>query len=201
MSKENIKIGKLIVLADYITEPPARDAIHVAIAPVTAGEDLKPGTHVGFYNSNLKTVVSKEDNWVEAIGIVDPFLKEPVKKDEHFYMFLYPGTITNLRHHWSHPAFTVENEREENEYNELNRKVSEEWLRKYAVEAKPYDHPELAIKQFFKDLENPAQIAVYFHGKDSVDEDFRDGSELLKHISIYLGRKVTSEDVNYSCSC
>ena len=39
------------------------------------------------------------------VGIVDPFLKEPVEPGERFYIFLFPNTVTGLRHVWTHPAF------------------------------------------------------------------------------------------------
>ena len=79
-----------------------RDAIHVAVAPVEAGEDLLPGTHVGVVGGVCSA--SAEDK----IGIVDPFLAKSVKSGESFWLFLYPNTITSLRHVWTHPAFVVE---------------------------------------------------------------------------------------------
>src|SRR4029077_11817181 len=81
-----------------------RDAIHIAVAPVTAAVRLAPGQHVGLV---------REDNveWVglcdHAIGVVDPFLAEAVEPGQRFWLFLYPGTITGLRHVWTHPAFTA----------------------------------------------------------------------------------------------
>ena len=76
-----------------------RDAVHVAIAPVTAAESLAPGDHVGF----LGQQVGKTSD--ELIGIVDPFLPRPVASGERFWLVLYPNTITDMRHVWSHPAF------------------------------------------------------------------------------------------------
>ena len=61
-----------------------RDAIHVAIAPMEAFRELVPGERL-------------------KLGIVDPFLTEPVKAGEWFYLFLYPNTVTGMRHHWEHP--------------------------------------------------------------------------------------------------
>jgi hypothetical protein len=77
-----------------------RDAIHMAIAPVVAGERLSPGDEIGF----IGEAVGRTQ---KSIGIVDPFLAGPVFKGERFFMLLHPGTITSLRHEWEHPAFAV----------------------------------------------------------------------------------------------
>lgn len=86
-------IGKLIKGTAH------RDAVHVAVAPCTAGEELEPGDHVGIDENGTAV------NWKKRIGIVDPFLVEPVNKGERFWVFLYPGTALNLRHEWDHPDF------------------------------------------------------------------------------------------------
>lgn len=81
-----------------------RDAIHVAIAPVVANEMLRPGEAVGFIEDGNTSLVGRKVDGL--IGIVDPYLKEPVLKNDSFWLFLYPNTVTGMRHHWSHPAFT-----------------------------------------------------------------------------------------------
>ncbi len=88
-------IGKLIEGADA-----RRDAIHVAVAPVEAAEELGPGRHVALRAG--KAVHATGD---DGIGIVDPFLRAPVLPGQRFWLFLYPNTITSLRHVWTHPAF------------------------------------------------------------------------------------------------
>lgn len=81
-----------------------RDAIHIAVAPVTAAVRLMPGQHVGLVEAQSAELVGP---CAANIGIVDPFLPEPVEPGQRFWLFLYPGTITGLRHVWTHPAFAA----------------------------------------------------------------------------------------------
>jgi hypothetical protein len=94
---DKVKIGQIL----NENEGVERDAIHVAIAPVIAGCNLNPGDHVGFLG---EVVIRKAET---LIGIVDPFLMTKVREGEMFYLFLYPNTVTGMRHHWSHPAFEI----------------------------------------------------------------------------------------------
>jgi hypothetical protein len=93
------KLGKLITDGDR-----RRDAIHLAVAPVTAAHALAPGQHVGLVRPDSTEFVGNCDR---PIGIIDPFLEEPVEEGQRCWMFLYPGTITSLRHAWTHPAFAA----------------------------------------------------------------------------------------------
>lgn len=89
------QLGKLIKDSENI-----HDAIHVAIRSVFASEDLNPADHVGLIDIQH---AGKTD---DPIGIVDPYLTEPVKKGQKFLLCVYPNTITDMRHSWSHPALT-----------------------------------------------------------------------------------------------
>ena len=73
-----------------------RDAIHIAVAPMVARVRLAPGQHVDATGSPVGTM----------IGIVDPFLSDTVMPGQRVFIFLYPNTITGLRHEWTHPAFS-----------------------------------------------------------------------------------------------
>lgn len=87
-----------------ITTPQSRDAIHIAVIPAVAATNLKPGAHVGVRDwtrsaGQTEPVVGKCD---KPLGIVDPYLKSPLKRGERFWLHLYPYTIQSLRHHWIH---------------------------------------------------------------------------------------------------
>lgn len=87
-----------VQLGNLAPESAKRDAVHVAVVPVVAGEDLKPGTHVALCEHGEARKSAK------AIGVVDPFVEPMIRKGERFYLCLYPRTVVGLRHHYLHPA-------------------------------------------------------------------------------------------------
>jgi hypothetical protein len=90
-----------------IPENSGRDAIHLAVEPVIAGQLLMAGDRCKIVDGVAVARVMTSDNDDDATGIVDPFLHRPahVNKGEKFWFVVLPRTITSLRHVWSHPAF------------------------------------------------------------------------------------------------
>ena len=92
-------------MSDFLGKPPqadqGRDAIHVPIIPLVAGEKLKPGQHIALSTKDSGVAFSVGNK----IGIVDPFLTNEVPKDEKFWCCLYPGSIKSIAHYWTHPNF------------------------------------------------------------------------------------------------
>lgn len=91
-----------------------RDCVHVAVAPVVAGERLLPGWRVRLEDNKaylaretIKTDTGDVEPVDEVVGIVDPFLPLPkyIRKGQRFWLFLLPGSVTSIRHLWTHPAF------------------------------------------------------------------------------------------------
>lgn len=90
-------------LGQLVGETRSRDAVHVAIIPVVSDQELAPGQHIAFDKGidKVKSVPA-----CDGVGIVDPFLTGKVERGQRFYMCMYPGTTTSLRHVWTHPAIT-----------------------------------------------------------------------------------------------
>ena len=74
--KNSPTIGKLIDKTE------CRDAIHIAIAPMIAGDDLKPGEHVGLVTNDKASPYIEE-----KIGIADSFLTKSVTEGQRFWLF------------------------------------------------------------------------------------------------------------------
>lgn len=111
---KNDQLGKLA------EDDAARDAIHIAIAPVIASTFLHPAQPVGLLPSG-----EAAPHMPNPVGIVDPFLREVVEPGKRFWLCLNPNTITSLRHDWAHPAFS---EVLQNREKEIARKVIEDFI-------------------------------------------------------------------------
>ncbi len=92
------KLGELITEAGAQNQ---RDAVHIAVVPVMAMQQLSPGDHVGVSPDGKAAHAAYSPH----VGIVDPFLRGTVRPEQTFWLCLYQGQVTTLRHEWTHPAF------------------------------------------------------------------------------------------------
>lgn len=167
-----------------------RDAIHIAVAPVKASQKLSPGQHIGFVESDNETVGTVATH----IGIVDPYLKVDVEVGQHFYMFLYPRTITSLHHNWTHPAFDGPPPAPAQPVN-MQQRRSEEWLREFA------NRYDIGFEEL---VDNCVSGEGCHFGNDIDYADFGANSELWMHIEIYSGTRLSVEHrlgTHFSCAC
>ncbi len=189
----DVKIGQLI------TGDAQRDAIHVAIAPVVAGETLLAGQHVRIDGAGkcyrcVEGTAAKECFHIKTIGIVDPYLTVRVLPGERFYLFLYPNTVTSLRHEWTHPAFGPESE-----------EAARERLQAFAVSLRRGQRDEerdadWVISTLRDTLKGDSYVGDYddqaaFNGQSDA---------LWNDYEIVTGDRVPREkreDVYFSCNC
>jgi len=174
-------------LGKIITTEQQRDAIHIAIAPITVAHDMAPGTHVGLDSNGHAT-----NRVEESIGVIDPFLESHALKGERCWLFLYPGTIKSLRHEWTHPAFT-----QEAPFNP-SKAVSEEWMRKWAMAhmsgyyggpKNEYDALAAAIR-----AGREHHVGPYEDARDYINDEW------WNHWEIITGEK-GDRDEYFSCGC
>jgi hypothetical protein len=103
MTKRSVSTDALETLGTIIGPDEKRDAIHLAVLPVVAGQS---GLVAGESINVIDGLAFAAD--AESFGIVDPFLTETVREGQRFWMVLRPRLVTSLRHVWSHPAFPEE---------------------------------------------------------------------------------------------
>lgn len=183
-------IGKILTEGE-------RDAIHIAVLPAIAHIELSPGSNIGFKNG--------ETCYDNLIGIVDPFLTKGVRAGEMFYIFLYPNSITSLRHLWTHPDIL------DSVPTEQSKGESEAWLRNWIENADcpDYDTVMAALQELplpdnedvhysIQDYEDGPTL--FFHNTDAHSDI---PSEFWRHFEIVTGKKVPIDErvVGFSCSC
>lgn len=176
-----------IQLGQLISGPAVRDAVHIAIAPVIAGQDLKPGEHVQLIIKG-ENIVIKGDS---PIGIVDPLLKKKVKVGQEFYLWMYPNTITSLRHDWTHPDFLPKTPKEDSEIA-----VAKAWIESFAIDNDSY------YDEIMEAAENYLRYNDYLSDGGRF-EGCRVTDEFWDHYSIIVGYKVDENNRGsfFSCSC
>lgn len=190
--KGDIGIGHLIYQERH------RDAIHIAVAPVVAAEDLKAGQHVAI--NDFGKAVGMDPFPGFTVGIVDPFLMVPVKAGDVFYVFLYPGTIESLRHEWEHPAF----KKVAPIKTDPDKAASEKWLRDYARrflhQLVDMHGEDAAYQTLLEDMKNGT---ITYHGVDMHSRgELVDPDELKHHTEVVLGIKIDYDKFEYfSCTC
>ena len=185
-------------LGQIITTEQQKDAVHIAVAPVTAGLRLHPGDHVTVGADGVAYYAEK------TIGVVDPFCLETIQKGQQFWLFLYPGTITGLRHEWSHPAF------EQKQANSASEPVSgvkaaksesERWMRVWAVKHMGEDYYDRDGPVDEDVAYGRAIEAGHSHsiGSNESARDYID-DEWWNHWEAITGQKGDRESY-FSCAC
>ena len=183
MTPESLGIGQLV------TEDRGRDAVHFAVIPVVARAEMHPGTPAG-----VEAGEAFPTHHHRAIGIVDPFLADSVRRGQRFWLFLKPGTITGMRHHWEHPAFPDEPSRVTESPAEVT--ASREWLEAFAYRI-GHDYQTL-LDGACGYLANSANgIVGDWHIEGEYDPEFWD------HFENVTGRRVreSARGNFFICSC
>lgn len=199
-----------------------RDAIHLGVEPVEAGEDIRKNSHIGI-GSDGKAYAASHD--IKPLGIVDPFLSHGPKKGERFWLVVYPRQITSLRHVWEHPDFPEEIQKQEpkeeeyklspeDEHNTLvllgePRAVAYEWIKKYAESfGETYDGRSINAEDLIaygKDYYEDSERGVWpdYLSKGGLLEGQSTSDEFWVQLGIYLGKELDSEHTGnfFSCSC
>jgi hypothetical protein len=183
-AKDHVQLGQLI------TGEAHRDCIHIAVAPMVAQENLNPGDDVDAHG--VFATGSRE----RAVGVVDPFLKSTVKKGQQFYCLLYPGTITRLRHEWSHPAFKDEGMPQ---VVEKDRAAAIAWMAKWAKRHSHADDEDsygrITLARAI-DFGHDMSVGECEDARDDIDQEWWDNWETI------TGERAGEKRSGYfSCSC
>ena len=172
---ESFGLGKIIPKDAVLP----RDSIHIAIAPVVAAHQLARGQRVSLIRDGAGISGSKP-----PVGIVDPFLDvDTVQKGERFWLYLFPGSITSLTHHWTHPAFIDQDDE------------SVRWVRQFAESVdRTYDSIMEGAEDFLKHGD-------YMRGGAEFEGTFDD--TFWKHYQVITGKHVPVEKQHgfFTCAC
>jgi hypothetical protein len=173
-----------------IIEDGGRDAIHLAVEPVEAAEDLLAGQHIGLVEGKATT------NAINKVGIVDPFISGTIPKGKKFWLVVYPRQITSLRHVWTHPDFEAPKEIITNE------NPSWTWIKSFADRIR--QHPESLMSAADRWVEGEGKgwgDEYTYDNSESYKEHWDEFKEFWIHYEIVRGTAPKSKDCFFTCSC
>lgn len=179
-----------------------RDAIHLAVEPVIAGERLNPGEHIFLRDGKAYGNTGATNN-PPLLGIVDPFLEDKVNAGQPFWLVIYPRKITSLRHVWSHPALADEVAAD---VAGPDKAASEDWLRNWCNSNDAPDYETLMDGLLGKmpEDEDYGYVGVRHEGDYLIsigsDAHCDIPSEFWTHVEIVTGQKF-EHATHFSCSC
>jgi hypothetical protein len=212
-TKHAVTTDALDTLGTIIGPDEKRDAIHLAVEPVYAAEDLQPGAHVKFDRDGDAMAADPES----GVGIVDPFLTTIVSAGEWFWLVVYPRQITTLRHVWEHPSFPPSKETnleggviKEWQPTIVAKVAAETWLKEYAegvgidfamlINAATGNHVANGVADDDYVYTEHYGDSLHFGGQDAYGEIAPQFWEML---SVYTGVEYRASDnpSHFSCSC
>lgn len=199
--KRKVSTDALETLGTIIDDKEKRDAIHLAVIPMVAQQNLQPGDHVD--SSGCRCLPYGQS----AIGIVDPFLKKRpdeingfgVKSGEHFWLIIYPRQIHSLRHVWTHPSFP-ESIPDEDIDNPVEK--SKKWLKEYINEINRTDGCPVKIN--YNELLEAANEWIYSRIQFDFEINTPDfHKDFWHHYEIATGKKVDEFHKKdfFNCCC
>ncbi len=163
-----------------------RDAIHIAVICVVAGEDLLVGQDV----SVEKSIAFGRSGSGGDIGVVDPFLELNLDKGDQFWLFLYPNTVTSMQHHWEHPSFNPQAIPPSGNYGDpegVSKRFLEALCATYGVRWSDFEYAYVEGE------------GIHMGENDSAN-DMKDDPDFLWHFQNVFG-KPPHEDGYFSCAC
>jgi hypothetical protein len=190
-----VKLGRILT-----DDKGTKDAIHIAVIPLIAGEDLRSGEKIKLKFNSENIALSADYDEQNAFGIVDPFLINEdryVEKGQRFYGLLFPGTVTGMRHEWQHPIF-----------NAPKKEICEHeaWIRNFCDEWN-FDYDEL-IRVALSDEDYKETYGRYIvsHGHDlhHRNELGPDHDLFWEHLEALTNKKFNQDHrdgMGWSCTC
>ena len=180
-------LGKLLY-----GEPKSRDAIHVAVAEVVTKQAMKPGERVRFVApGNVTDVIRADDH--NAVGIIDPFLLGKTYEGARCWLFLFPGSITSLRHDWTHPAFG----------SAVSIEASKQWIEGFAAELDQTYNRLMAAAELWLDTDDGKWGGEYTYDNSETYKNVDSSRWPLfwQHYEAVTGKAPREPRCFFTCSC
>jgi hypothetical protein len=190
--KRTVTTDALETLGTIIGDGEKRDAIHLAVENVVAGERLSPGEHINLRDGKAYATAGGKN-----VGIVDPFLQCHVNAGDRFWLVVYPRQIKSLRHVWEHPDFpaSVETQVQVVASPEAESKA---WIETFATELdQTYSRLMEAARKWIEESD-----WTYDNSETYKEVDYAKWPIFWKHFEIVTGQKVVNhDDTFFTCSC